>query len=382
MTTQIKCPHCNNLFEPSDAFKHELEGKLIKEMQGKHIEELERLKVEKERLVKENEKEIENLTKKVAETATEEAERKFGKELEEERARSKKFSKQLEELLDQMRELKRKDGERDIEMKKKLLEEEDKIRKDTQEKVMEEHQLKDKEKEKVIHDLQKALEDAQRKAQQGSQQTQGEVLELEIEELLRREFPTDSIEEVKKGQRGADISQKVIDRLGRSCGTILWESKNAKWSNEWIGKLKDDQRAAHASLAVLVVTDPPENLDGFKFRDGIWIVIRKMIVPLAIALRFDLVRVNQERLANIGKNEKTEILYQYITSTEFKHRVEAITDVFDSLQMDLEKEQKWFENKWAKQKMLIRKVLDNTHGMYGDLQGVVGKSLPDLKMLE
>lgn len=214
--------------------------------------------------------------------------------------------------------------------------------------------------------------------QQGSQQMQGEVLELELERILRAEFPTDIISEVKKGERGADTVHSIVDKLGRSCGTILWESKNAQWQSGWIAKLKDDQRAKKSELAVLVTINKPEWLDSFTYKDGVWVTSWKFVIPLAFSLRYHLVSLRHEKAASEGKDGKMETLYQYLTGTEFKHRVEAIVESFSALQKDLDREKNWFQTKWARQEKEIRKVLDHTHGMYGDLQGIIGASLPEL----
>lgn len=226
------------------------------------------------------------------------------------------------------------------------------------------------------------IETLRAKIQQGSQQAQGETLELEIESKLKSEFPADKITEVKKGQRGADVLQEVVDRLGRSCGLILWESKNAQWSNDWIEKLREDQRQAKADLAVLISVNLPKGIESFVYREGIWIVGWKHFIPLSWALRFNLVSLYHERQSSEGKDEKMKILYQYLTGTEFKHRVEGIVEAFSNLQEELEKEKRYFNIKWARQEKEIRKVIDHTHGMYGDLQGVIGKSLPEIKTLE
>lgn len=220
------------------------------------------------------------------------------------------------------------------------------------------------------------------KAQQGSQQTQGEVLELELEELLKREFPDDEIKEVKKGQRGADVIQTVIDKRGQPCGLILWESKNAQWQEGWLKKLREDQRETKAHLGVLVATDLPQGIGLFKFKAGVWVASRKAIVNLASALRFDLIHVNHERLMNVGKNEKMEVLYEYLTGTEFRHRVESIAEAFTNLQADIEKEKRFFTIKWARQEKELRKIVDSTHGMYGELQAVSGRALQTIKQLE
>jgi len=299
-----------------------------------------------------------------------------------ERERNKKFQDQILDLGGELRKARQEREDAKIEAQKKLAQEEEKIRQSATKKAQEENQLKNAERDKQFQDVLKVNEDLKRKLQQGSQQTQGEVLELELEDILKKEFPNDIIKEVKKGQRGADVVQEVIDKQGRNCGAILWESKNAKWSQSWLSKLKEDQRSAKAHLAVLLVSNPPEDIKTFTYREGVWIATRKMIVPLALVLRFDLVHINHERVGNVGKTKKAEVLYKYITSVEFKHRMEAIAEAFGSFQDEMEREKRWFQTKWARQEKQLRKVIDNTHGMYGDLQGVIGRSLPDIKTLE
>ncbi len=295
-----------------------------------------------------------------------------------------KFTDDMGKLLDEIKTLREKDEMRDLEMKKKLMESEENIRREAKRKAEEEHQLKDVEKEKMINDLKKSLEDAQKKANQGSQQTQGEVLELTIERKLREDYPQDEIEEVKKGVKGADVFQRVIDKKGQKCGSLLWESKNAKWSDTWITKLKEDQRQAKADLAILVSVDLPEDIKerGIGYRNGIWICSATSFNQLAMSLRFNLVNIYYEKQNAVGVDEKMKVLYEYLTGNEFKHRVEGIVEAFGTLQDDIEREKRWFSSKWARQEKEIRKVIDHTHGMYGDLQGVTGRALPEIKSLE
>lgn len=371
MSTTLRCPKCGASFEPSVAFRHQMQEEILAAEKAKHADDIARVKEQTEKSVAEKVRSEQDTVIKQLQTDSLE-----------EKERNKRLLKQLEDLNGQLRQLRRKDEERELEMQKKITDEEEKIRADTRKKTLEEHELKDREKETKLSDLMKQVEELKAKIQQGSQQAQGESLELALEEALRREFPVDIIEEVKKGQRGADILQRVIDKKGRDCGMILWESKNAQWSNLWIAKLKEDQRQAKAHLAVLVVTDPPEKLETFQFVNGVWIVVRTMAIPLALALRFNLVNINFEKLANVGKNEKMEVLYHYITSIEFKQRIESIGEAFGNLQEEVEREKRWFQTKWARQEKQLRRVIDNTQGMYGDLQGVVGRSLGDVKTLQ
>ncbi len=360
MKNTIQCPFCNKEFEATDALKHQIEEQLKESLDVKHKLDLEQAKKQ----------------------AASEASANITKDLEAERERSKKLTSQIDELLGEVRKLREKDEEREIEMKKRLLEEEEKIKKDVRQKSEDEHKLKDLEKDKKLQDALDQIESLKTKIQQGSQQTQGETLELEMETKLRSEFPTDVITEVKKGQRGADISQEVIDRNGRNCGKILWESKNAQWSEGWLDKLKEDQRQAKADISVLVSVNLPEGVESFVYKNGVWICGVKYFVGLAFALRYNLVSLHNERISSEGKDEKMKILYSYLTGSEFRNRVSGIVDAFSNLQEELEKEKRYFNVKWAKQEKEIRKVIDHTHGMYGDLQAVIGKSLPEIKTME
>jgi hypothetical protein len=285
-------------------------------------------------------------------------------------------------MTEEMRALRRKDEERELLYKLQLATEEGRIRQETRRTVTEEHELKDREKDMRLATALRQVDELKAKMQQGSQQAQGEAMELELEEILRDEFKEDEISEVKKGQRGADVLQKVIDRKGRACGTILWESKNAQWSETWLAKLRSDQRDARAQIAVLVAAHPPSELETFLYRDGIWIVRRRYAKELGLLLRFSLVQVYAERANQAGKDEKMELLYSYLTSVEFQHRVQAIVEGFTNLWSDVEREKRWFATKWARQEKEIRKIIDSTQGMYGDLQAVTGRSLPAIQALE
>lgn len=370
MSSTIKCKKCGNEIEVSEALKHQIEEQVLSAVDTKHKEELEAARKQAE----------ENAVKKI--NIEFEAQLKnLAKEKDEEKERNNKLLKQLDELLSEVRNLKRKDQERELEMKKKLSEEEEGIRLDAKKKADEEHQLKELEKDKKLQDALKQIEELKSKIQQGSQQSQGEVLELELERILKTEFPSDILKEVKKGERGADIVHVVVDKLGRECGTILWESKNAKWDKNWMGKLKEDQRSKKAELSILVSVNKPEWLTSFTYRDGVWISTLESVVPLAFALRFNLISLHHERVSGEGKNEKMEIMYKYLMGQEFRNRVESIVEAFGNLQDEMEREKRWFSAKWSRQEKEIRKVLDSTHGMYGDLQGIIGRSLPEIKTL-
>ncbi len=269
----------------------------------------------------------------------------------------------------------------ELEKMRQLEEERAGILENAAKKAAEEQQYVIAQLKKQLTDATKAKDELSRKLEQGSQQTQGEVLELELEELLRAEFLHDEILPVPKGIKGADIIQKVMDRSGRVCGKIVWESKRTKqWSEGWIQKLKDDQRAIKADIAVIVSTTLPDNVKGFIFRDGVWICDCKLVLALATAIRVNLEAVMREKAMSVGKNEKMEFLYTYLTGVEFKQRVEAIIEAFSSMDEGLRKERMAYEKIWSEREKQLKKVMSNTIGMYGDLSGLV--TLPQIKMLE
>lgn len=247
----------------------------------------------------------------------------------------------------------------------------------------EKHRLKDAEKEKQMAGMRKQIDELKRKAEQGSQQIQGEVLELQIEEMLKQEFPFDNIEPVPKGIKGADAMQVVKAQSGKVCGKVLWESKRTKnWSDGWIQKAKDDQREAKAHLVVIVSETLPEGVSQFSQINGIWVVSIPLALDLSRALRFMLLEVAREKSFQDGKTEKMEILYNYLTGPEFRNRLEAILEGFIILKKDLDSEKRAMEKIWSKREKQIDKVIKSIGGMHGDLEGIAGPSLPVVKMLE
>lgn len=249
--------------------------------------------------------------------------------------------------------------------------------------VAAEHDLKLKQKEKQIEDLRKALEDAKRRSELGSQELQGEVLELDIEHTLQRLFPVDRITPVAKGARGADIRQIVINNQLQECGTILWESKNAKqWQPAWLEKLKDDQRNAGTNLAVLVSATVPEHIRGFGRIDGVWVCDLKTWQALAAVLREQLIQISFAHAANQNLDAKMEMLYHYLSGDEFRQRVEAIIEAFQALQEQINKERRAMTKHWEEREKYLQKVMSSTSSMYGALQGIIGKALPPVAALE
>jgi hypothetical protein len=239
------------------------------------------------------------------------------------------------------------------------------------------------EKEQTISSMQKQIEDLKRRAEQGSQQLQGEVQELELEALLRAKFPLDTIEPVPKGEHGGDVLQRIHGPLGQICGTILWEAKRTKnWSDGWLVKLREDQRAAKAEIAVLVTQALPKDMETFDLVDGVWVTPPRTALPVALALRQMLSEVALARQSTEGQQTKMEMVYQYLTGPRFRQRVQAIVEAFSSMREDLDKEKKAIMKQWAKREEQTDRVLQATVGMYGDLQGIAGKTLQEIEGLE
>jgi hypothetical protein len=246
-----------------------------------------------------------------------------------------------------------------------------------------EQELKVKEKEKQIDDMKKVIDDLKRKSEQGSQEMQGEVLEIDIQSALERQFPHDHIRPVPKGMSGADLIQEVRDDAAHPCGNMIWEVKNTKhWQAAWLDKLKADQREAAATIAILVTMALPEGVRGFARINGVWVTDLAHYPMLAVALREQLQQVAFARAAGQGKNEKMEMLYQYLAGDEFRHRVEAIVEAFSSLREQLDKERRAMTRHWAEREKQLERVIMSTTGMYGSLQGIIGKQLPVIPALE
>jgi hypothetical protein len=243
--------------------------------------------------------------------------------------------------------------------------------------------LKVAEKEETIASMQRQIEQLKRKAEQGSQQLQGEVQELELESLLRAKFPRDAIEPVPKGEFGGDILHRVAGPFGQPCGTILWESKRTKnWSDEWLPKLRDDQRAAQADAALLVSQTLPKGIHAFDSVEGIWVTEPRCAIPVAIAIRQSLIELAAARQAAEGQQTKMGMVYQYLTGPRFRNRVTAIVEKFTDMHADLAKERKTMNRLWAKREEQIRGVVEAAAGMYGDLQGIAGKTLQEIEGLD
>lgn len=287
------------------------------------------------------------------------------------------------ELLKKERELDDAKRELDLTVEKRVSESVETVRQKAKVEAEEGMSMRVAEKEKTISDMQKQIEDLKRKAEQGSQQQQGEVLELALEAMLRSKFPLDSIEPVGKGEFGGDVLQRVVNPFGQQCGAILWEFKRTKnWSDGWLTKLRGDQRAAKAELAIIVSNALPKGVETFDLVDNVWVTEPRFVLPLVIALRQSLMEVSNARMARDGQETKMELVYDYLTGPKFRHRVEAVVEKFNDMQDDLNKERKFMQRSWAKREAQIQGVIESTVGMVGDLQGIAGNALQKIDGLD
>ena len=404
----IKCPNCGSSIPLSEALSHDIEERA----RLKYQSELERSKKDFQAELIQKDKELQKrleaerktltskideleekykqdkqaLEKKIKEAATEEV----GVELADLKAQVESGKKRLKEAQEQeitlrqrQRELEEKEQAMELELARKLDEERGKIEERLLNRFEEEHKLKDAEKDKRLGDALRQIEDLKRKMEQGSQQSQGEILEVELEELLKREFVFDNVEPVSKGVRGADILHTVKTQSGRTCGKILWETKRTKnWSDSWLQKLKDDQRDAKADIAVLVSESLPSGFHHFRQMDGVWVTDIPSVLSLALALRVVLVQVATAKEIESSKDDKKDLIYRYVTGPEFKNRVTAIIEGFRAMKDDLEAEKRAMTRIWDKRTKQIERIISNTAGMYGDLEGLAGTALSHIKILE
>ncbi len=353
MQNTINCPKCNTEIEITEALRKTISPQFEKDIELKARE---AFKKEQEVLLEE----LKFKTKKLDEAREESLKLHQEKlKLEDER---KSFELDKQKQLDQERELIR---------QKTLLEYSD------------QHRMKDAEKDKMINDLKKSLEDAQIRASQSSQQLQGEVQELDLENFLAQNFPFDEIKPVEKGVRGADVSQIVRTNRGTVCGTILWESKRTKtWAGDWIQKLKDDMRHSKANVPVIVsAVMPKEITTGFGNLDGVWVCEQKYIKPLAEVLRLGLINVAREKHTGLDRGTKADAVYDYLTSNEFRQQVESIIEAHTGLIMQIQKEKVAFEKIWKEREAQAQRIIGSTARIYGSISGLAGQSLPSIPSL-
>lgn len=341
----IKCPHCGKKIQISEALKHEFEDKVRLEEKEKAKEEIEKAKQQ----------------------ANIEAEKKFKEESKKELERAAKANEELEKKLEENK----KDQEKNAE----------KIKEEAVKEISAKSRLEKLEFEKKINDMQKALEEAQRKGKQGSQQLQGEVLELDLEQKLQAIFPNDEFVPVPKGVEGGDIWQKVKYK-DRVVGSILWETKRTKaWSNGWVVKLKDDSARISASESIIVSEVLPEGMTNFDRKDGVWITTYEHAIGICRYVRFLITSVSSIKSSASQTDEEWGRIRDYMMSDSFKHRMQAHFDGIKALRDGFDAEKRATMLRWKKQESQIEKLDANTINFYGELKAIAS-DLPEIQGLE
>ncbi|PIQ25712.1 MAG: Caldesmon [Bacteroidetes bacterium CG18_big_fil_WC_8_21_14_2_50_41_14] len=406
--SKITCPNCGSLIDVQDALSHQLEEEIKKDYNVRLAKEREAYEQQariladekaafEEKKKKENELFQERFDIKIkeerklleiklkAKMQEEQADqiRDLQKELDEKSEKVKELNKSKMEIARLQREKAELadsiNAEAQITLNRKLIEEKEKIRKSEQDR----NEMAIKELHKQLDDQKRLTEEMKRKQEQGSMQMQGEVQELAIEEWLAGKFPLDSIEEIKKGARGGDCIQTVNTRSRQNCGTIYYESKRTKdFQPGWIEKFKNDIRERGANLAVLVTEAMPQGMDRMGLKDGIWVCTYEEFKGLCVVLRETIIQISDAIGSQENKGEKMHMLYDYLTSNEFKLQIEGIVEGFTLMKMDLESEKRSITGHWKKREKQIEKVLLNTNFMYNSIRGIAGTALQPIKALE
>jgi hypothetical protein len=374
----IACPSCGKRIPLTRALRAEIESSLKAEFGERERE-----------LRDEYERKLDADRERVEKDAAKRAEKKLAQELGGLKEQLKEQGKEIEEarrvelaLRKREQALERNQADLEVTIARTLADERAKLISETQERAADQHRLKDAEKERQLAEMRRQIEDLKRKADQGSQQLQGEAGEEELETILRQNFPMDDISGIGQGIRGADVHHVVVDARGAKRGAILWECKNARnWSDGWIAKLKADQRSLRADVAVLVTAALPRDCRRFTTIDGVLVTDFACAGALAAVLRANLLELSQARHAALQKHDTLELLHRYLSGVEFRQRVEAVVDAFTAMRADLDQERRAAERAWAKRAKQIDAVTFNVSGMYGDLQGLV-PSLAPIKRLE
>ncbi len=403
-TGQIICPHCQNSFHVEEMMAHQFEEKYKESMLAYQKKLAEEYK-SKQNLLAKQEAEFEAKKKLENELFKQRLEQEKEKLIQElNSSLAKKFnaqltsqSKELDQMTEEINALREKDielqrmkrkmdlqqKELEFEFEKKLVDSQKDIEESISKRVYQEMEMKILEKDKQLTDQKKLIGEMQRKAEQGSMQLQGEVQELAIEDFLRINFPMDEIDEIKKGARGGDCKQLVHTRFRQNCGIIYYESKRTKeFQKSWLDKFKQDMIHHNADIGVIVSQVLPKDMDRMGQKSGIWICTFEEFKALCFILRQMLVKVGEVSEHERNKGDKMNLVYRYLTSNEFKLKIESIVEGFSQMQIDLQKEKNAMNRIWSQREKQIQKVLINTTEMYGDIKGIAGAEIPNVRQLE
>ncbi len=385
------------MIEVTEALSQDIKQRLEKEYQNKsslvkqEMDIKEKALLQRQQLLeKELETKINDEKKKMWVIAQEKAQEKMEVELKDMKAKQEEQEKKLKiaqeqelELRKKSRDLEERSKNIELELTRKLDKEREELTKKLHEDIGKEMDNKLAEKDKQMEQMKKTITDLKRQSEQGSMQVQGDTREEQLKHLLQGLFPRDIIEDVPTGIKGADLVHSVVNSTGKVSGTILWESKNTKaWNSDWVKKLKDDQVQSNADICILATEVLPKEHDGIVQLDGVWVVPYHLVTPFATSIHYHLTELSQAKHALVGQGEKMEIMYEYLSGPQFKAKVEGIVSAFQGMKEDLDKEKRAFQRIWNKREQQIERVIMNTSGMYGDLQGIIGAGLATIPSLE
>jgi len=402
--TNITCPKCGAEFALGEAVSGRLREQLATEFHKERaalnaaMAERENKIVAEQKALEEREKSVaEQVAKSLAAASAKLKEAAVLEAAQQSEVQLKGLQKQLDDqntrlqaardeqlkLINEKAELEDAKRNMQLEMAKQLEADRGQIAERARQQATEAEQLKLADKDNKINELTKQIDLLQKKAAQGSMQSQGETLELALEQQLATAFRYDEILEVKKGQRGADARQVVRTNNGTVCGEILWEAKRANnWSNDWPVKLKEDQREAQSEIGVIVTTCPPAGLRGMGLHDGVWVCEPPFAMALASALRQGIISTATQRMQQTDKADKMAVLYDHLCSVSFRHNVEAIVESFIGLKEQLEAEKRAFARQWREREEQLAKAINHTAMLYGGIQGIAGReALPEISKL-
>ena len=294
--------------------------------------------------LKTKEKEIENHLREKA-LIKEKKQKKEVIELQNKVAEAEKSQKQIEAKL--IADLKQK--EKVIEQKLK-----EKSENDVQ-KLKDIMAKKDKEREIEKRRTQVKIDEMSKQLKQKSMEVQGEVQEELIEDYLRSKFPSDTVEEVKKGAKGADCILTINNKDNQKLAQIYFESKDHKtFKEEWVSKLLSDMKDKNINYGVLVTTAMPKDYnkqhDGYVERHG----KRIMIIPMNYPIIHMLVSFIKVNLINEHKSKKDfdapkmmKRLWDHIMGPSFQLPVRNLYQSMIKMNDLMGKEKKFFENNMA-----------------------------------
>jgi hypothetical protein len=405
---QIKCPKCGTEIDVTNILSHQLEAELQAKFQEQLAQErhkmddqLERLREEKLAFeeAKKREKELfqEQLEKSLKDERRAIEEKLKIKLTEEQRSQFEALQQELNEKSTQVSELNKTKAEverlkrekeeaqsiaqlaAETKMNEILQVEKEKIKK----LVEDSNEMRIKELQKMLEDQKSLTEEMKRKQEQGSMQLQGEVQELAIEEWLSNQFPLDTIEEIKKGARGGDCIQIVNTRSDQNCGKIYYESKRTKeFQASWIPKFKADMREKGADIGILVTEAMPSDLDRMGMKDGVYVCTYEEFKGLSGVIRETVIQVHAALGSQVNRGDKMHMLYDFLTSTNFRMQVEAIVEGFTAMKDGLETEKRSMQRIWKEREKQIEKVIINTIDMHASIRGIAGNAIQSVKALE